>query len=336
MTHHLSHTTLSHTTLSRTIFHTPSSTHHLSAHPFSHTTLSQTIFDTPSFTHNFVTHTHTIFHTPLCHTQFRLCHTPSLTHHLSHTTLSHTTLSHTIFHTPSSTHHLSAHHFSHTTLSHTIFYTPSFTHHFVTQHLSPHHFVTHHFVTHHLSHTTLSHTLFHTQLSHTPSFTHNFFTHAHTHTHHLSSSHTIFHMPLCHTQLCFTSRSSTASFVFPSFPGPATTLCAHYWKKLSCGVIRSFNSVLKFSSSSTPHLPKMARHTCKKKESRTSMVSAVSAPQIHVPDSYDCHDCDHGHSSAGSLRAQLSLKRVKQSKTRVCCQQNKKDHFQKTYSQKCI
>jgi len=151
--------------------------------------------------------------------------------------LSHTTLSHTIFHTPSSTHHLSAHHFSHTTLSHTIFYTPSFTHHFVTQHLSPHHFVTHHFVTHHLSHTTLSHTLFHTQLSHTPSFTHNFFTH----THHLSSSHTIFHMPLCHTQLCFTSRSSTASFVFPSFPGPATTLCARYWKKLSCGVIRSFN-----------------------------------------------------------------------------------------------
>ena len=31
--------------------------------------------------------------------------------------------------------------------------------------------------THHLSHKTLSHALFHTQLSHTPSFTHNFVTH---------------------------------------------------------------------------------------------------------------------------------------------------------------
>ena len=109
--------------------HTPSFTHHLShptlsptsfTHHLSHTTLSPTIFDTPSFTHNFGTHTHTIFHTPLCHTPSlthpllhtifvthhlshtifytQLCQTPSLTHHVSHTTLSHTTLSHTIFH----------------------------------------------------------------------------------------------------------------------------------------------------------------------------------------------------------------------------------------------
>ena len=64
----------------------------------------------------------------------------------------------------------------------------------------------------------------------------------HSHTHHLSLSHTIFYIQLCHTQLCFTSRSSTTFFVVPSFPGPATTLlCAYYWKKLSCGVIRSFN-----------------------------------------------------------------------------------------------
>ena len=257
--HHFSHTTL---TLSHTIFDTPSFTHHFVTHHFVTHHLSHTIFHTPSFstpffTHNFVTnhlwhtifhtqlchtHTHTIFHTPLCHTQFRLCHTPSLTHHLSHTTLSHTTLSHTIFH-------------------HTIFHTPSFsapffTHNFVTHHLLHTIFhtplchtasfatplcrtplchapsFTHNFVTHSLSHTTFTHTIFHTQLFHTRT---------HTHTHHLSSSHTIFHMPLCHTQLCFTSRSSTASFVFPSFPGPATTLCAHYWKKLSCGVIRSFN-----------------------------------------------------------------------------------------------
>ena len=58
-----------------------------------------------------VTHTHTIFHTKLCHT---LSFTPNFhTHHLSHTTLSHT-------HTPS---FLVTHHLSHTTLSHTtLFY----------------------------------------------------------------------------------------------------------------------------------------------------------------------------------------------------------------------
>ena len=52
----------------------------------------------------------------------QLCHTPSLTHHLSHTTLSHTTLSHTIFH-------------------HTIFHTPSFSTPFFTHNFD---FVTHH------------------------------------------------------------------------------------------------------------------------------------------------------------------------------------------------
>ena len=88
----------------------------------------------------------------------------------------------------------------------------------------------HRFVTHHLSHTTFTHTIFHTKLCHihhflcrTPSFTYHFVTH--------NSSHTT----------CFISRSSTTSFVFPSFPVPATTFVAHYWKKLTCGVIRSFN-----------------------------------------------------------------------------------------------
>ena len=96
-------------------------------------------------------------------------------------------------------------------------------------------------------------TIFDTPLCHTPSFTPNFVTH------HLSR--TIFHTPLCHppsltyhlshTTLShthtpshttvLTSRSFTASFPFPSFPVPATTFDAHYWKKLTCGVIRSFN-----------------------------------------------------------------------------------------------
>ena len=68
---------------------------------------------------------------------------------------------------------------------------------------------THRFVTHHLSQTTFTHTIFHTQICHiqhflrrTPSFTYHFVTH--------NSSHTT----------CFTSRSSTTSFVFPSFPVP--------------------------------------------------------------------------------------------------------------------
>ena len=40
------------------------------------------------------------------------------------------------------------------------------------------------------------------------------------------------------------SRSFTTSFVFPSFSDPATTFETHYWKKLTCGVIRSFNVML--------------------------------------------------------------------------------------------
>ena len=184
-----------------------------------------------------------------CHTT--LSHTPSFTHHLSHHFVTHH-LSHAIFDTPSFTHHLShtifdtpffTHHLLHTTLSPTIFDTPSFTHrhrpsfthHFVTHHLS-HNFVTHHLshtVTDHLSHTTLSHTIFDTpsftQLCHTPSFTTP------------SLSHTIFHHTIFHTHNFVTHHlSSTSSFVFPSFPVPATTFLAHYWKKLTCGVIRSF------------------------------------------------------------------------------------------------
>ena len=37
------------------------------------------------------------------------------------------------------------------------------------------------------------------------------------------------------------SRSFTTSFVFPSFPVPAKTIETHFRKKLTCGVIRSFN-----------------------------------------------------------------------------------------------
>jgi len=66
-----------------------------------------------------------------------------------------------------------------------------------------------------------------------PSFTHNFVTHTH-----------IIIIFLCHTPtfICnFVTTTSTTSFVFPSFLAPATTFGAHYWKKLTCGVIRSFD-----------------------------------------------------------------------------------------------
>ena len=103
---------------------------------------------------------------------------------------------------------------------------------------------TNNFHRHHLSHTTLSHAFFHTQLSRTHHLSHT--TLSHTHTHHLSLSRTIFHIQLYHTQLCYTSRSSTTSFVFLSFPVPATTFLAHCWKKLTCGVTGSFNFLVRF------------------------------------------------------------------------------------------
>ena len=70
------------------------------------------------------------------------------------------------------------------------------------------------------------HTYIHTLLSfHTPS---------------CFVTHPLSHSTLSHTTV-LTSRSFTTPFVFPSFPVPATTFEAHYWKKLTCGVIRSFN-----------------------------------------------------------------------------------------------
>ena len=118
-------------------------------------------------------------------------------------------------------------------------------------------------LTHHLSHTTLSHihTYIHYITLHTyiPTYVHTYIrTYVHAYylfTYLLPLSHTVFHIPLCHTHTTvLTSRSFTTSFVFPSFPVPATTFEAHYWKKLTCGVIRSFNFlviVLATSSCST-------------------------------------------------------------------------------------
>ena len=136
---------------------------------------------------------------------------------MSHTIfLSHATLSHTIFHTP----------LCHTPLCHTpsftqLFHTPSFTHHFVKHNLSHTIFDT----------TSLTH-------SHRPSFTHHF---SHTFLSHTTLSLTIFHQIIFHTHNFVTHHlSSTSAFVFLSFPVPAATFLANYWKKLTCGAFRSF------------------------------------------------------------------------------------------------
>ena len=85
-----------------------------------------------------------------------------------------------------------------------------------------------------------------TSLSHTPSFTRNFVTHIHIHTYiHTyvrACIHTYVHAYYLFTY--FHTQSFTTSFVFPSFPVPATTSETQYWKKLTCGVIRSFNYVV--------------------------------------------------------------------------------------------
>ena len=114
------------------------------------------------------------------------------------------------------------------------------------------------------THVTFTHTIFHTQLCHTDTHVHTHihtYTHTHIHTytyihiHTYIPYHTIhyitlhyialhayilsFHIPSCfvthrlshatlsHTTV-LTSRSFTTSFVFPSFPVPATTFEAHY------------------------------------------------------------------------------------------------------------
>ena len=73
-------------------------------------------------------------------------------------------------------------------------------------------------------------------------------TYVHTYMHILSFhipscfvTHRLSHSTLSHTTV-LTSLSFTTSFVFPSFPVPATTFETHYWKKLTCGIIWSFNS----------------------------------------------------------------------------------------------
>ena len=255
VTHHLSHTSLSHTIFYTQLCHTPlCHTHHLSHTTLSHTSLSHTIFykqlgHTRSFTHNFVTHTHTIFQT-------QLCHTPSFTHNFVTRHLSHTALSHTLrgrggtrrrgrsicvagvalgdvdvafawhawhlWHWAGMVAHLLHRADRRDVVCHLVGRGCGCGKRRVlsnvqcAQAASSGRLVCHR--------QSLTHT--HTTWSHTQFFTHDFVTHIfHTHsfiTH--NSSHTILHHLL---YLSFLLR-------------PASTFVSVYWKKLTCGVIRSF------------------------------------------------------------------------------------------------
>ena len=88
----------------------------------------------------------------------------------------------------------------------------------------------------------LGHT--HTQLSHT----HNLVTHTHFHTYNFVTH--IFHTHLSHNFITHTQLFKHNFFNFSilhhllclSFlPRPASTFVSAYWKKLTCGVIRSFD-----------------------------------------------------------------------------------------------
>ena len=94
---------------------------------------------------------------------------------------------------------------------------------------------TQHFYTE-LSHTQLVH--IHTQLLHN-FLTHNSCTHnCFTLIHHTVLTHK--HTQLFHIQL-FLNLSILHHLCFSFLPRPASTFVSNYWKKLTCGVIRSFN-----------------------------------------------------------------------------------------------
>ena len=203
--------------------------HILSPATFSHATPSRT-----TLSHTQTTLSHTVFHT--------------------HATLSHTTLSH-----PPRTHNSSPTHTQHchvrATLSHTrtqVVHTNSF----VTRNSCTHSMVTI------LLHSTLSHThnnrshpalsrktLLPTSLSHTAFHTHTQLFYIQVLNTHKISTHACAHK-LPYTTLSDTVRhlSSTIAFLFPASPIPCSNLPCPYWRKLTCGVIRSLNLALFLTS----------------------------------------------------------------------------------------
>ena len=90
-------------------------------------------------------------------------------------------------------------------------------------------------------------------------------THTYIHTYILTYIRTYVHTDIhtyVHAYYLFTyfhTQSFTTSFVFPSFSDPATTFETHYWKKLTCGVIRSFNSMFTPPETAKRQVARVAR-----------------------------------------------------------------------------
>ena len=278
VTHYLSHTTLSHTIFHIQLCHTPSFTYNFVTHHLSHTTLSHTIFhiqlcQPPSFTHNFVTHylsrttlSTTIFHIQLSHTI--LGHTPR---HFAWQAWRKLTFAFVLRGRRGTNSHPPSFRVAGVALmalsgalglglvardaaafcvagmaqSHIHLRFPwqawdNLTSTFVLRGRRGIHGTLSSawdgLVVSRGRCATVSHTIFHTQLCHTPSFaqlrrtpsfTHNFVTPLSTHTIFHYNSTLSLNFSILHHLLCL------------SFLPPATTFEAHYWKKLTCGVIRS-------------------------------------------------------------------------------------------------
>ena len=254
VTHHLSPTTLSptifHTTFSHTIFHTQLVTHNFVTHHLSHTTFHTQLCHTPSFTHNFVTHhlshttlSHTIFHTELVTHNF-------VAHNLSHDYMPGMITSHRARRKSSQNLRMRskecrtllwsaevwwAHHRFDSMSGKTIRAwwnskkAEQLTHKQLTIHTCMHTYI--HTFIHTCIHAYIP-TYLHTYI---PTYLHTYiptclhaYMHTYMHTYVCTYVHTIFsHTTLSHTTV-LTFRSFTTSFVFPSFPVPATT----FWRSL--------------------------------------------------------------------------------------------------------
>ena len=169
----------------------------------------------------------TLSHTQLCHAQ--LCPSfgvagvaPALTLSHTHNSFIHTNFNTQLFHMQICHAHI------------------SFTHKLEHTHTS-----THNSSTHNLLHTILSHTavhtkLFYTQLLHTLPFTRDSFTHnIVTHTQPFLVTHT--HHSFTHSSITYSSFTQPVFRHLISFPIQFSHLFWACWKKLACGVIRSFN-----------------------------------------------------------------------------------------------
>ena len=93
-------------------------------------------------------------------------------------------------------------------------------------------------------------------------FMRNFVTHIHKYMHIHIQIRTYVHAYYLFTD--FHTQAFTTSFVFPSFPVPATTFEAQYWKKLTGEIIRSFIFLSKNTNMNTSITAQFTRYSSKR------------------------------------------------------------------------